>query len=1217
MAQKATENRQATISLGPFQLVDFIGEGTMGRVYRGRHKTEAADVALKVMTGELAQETHFRRAFRREVHAMAQLSHPAIATVYDLGEVNAETSRASQGALVEGSPWLAMEYVDGRSLSERPEAWGWDRLRQFLLRLLDALAHSHAAGVIHRDLKPSNVLIHTAGPGEDQLKLVDFGVARIVDPEEEAEGDDLENRISGTPKYMAPEQIKGEKRDQGPWTDLYAVGCLAWRMLCGQPPYTGDEIRDIFLGHLKSPIPEPNFQVDVPDGVGDWMKRLLSKDPRDRYRRAADAARALADVTAQGASMDGQRLEIIESTLAVEETWVEDEAEDSFDDELEAVDASLGDPNDSNIPLMEEFGLEGGFESSPDGGDGAASGEDERETSADDTGGATRESEAPAPPDDWRRPQPSDLGPEIRGAGLGLFGLRRIPVVDRQDTRSFLWDQIHAIHEQRRPRVVLLEGPPGCGRKRLCEWLARRGHETGAVSVMQATHSRQNGPRDGLAPMLARYLRGLGLEPDEMVARLEPLYGDVDDVEPAVRHEMRSLAEWMAAKGGDEGFSSIPERRRAIGSLLQRVSNERPLLIRLDDVQWGRETLDTVRSLVDSDVEIAALIVMNAEADTADRDDDIGQLLRNIVDHETGFSRLASELDFDDQRRLAQEVLGLEPELAEKVAQRTGGHPMMAVQLVGDWVEQGVLEPGDSGFTAPDDIDLSMPDSAREVWQRRIERVWREYPESDRGAARAALEMAAVLGQSLTDEEWGAITDTVGLDEPDRLLDLLSRRGLIEQDEAGWSFAHDKLRQQLERHADDQGRIDVYHRTCADLLDRVYPSNEPGLASRIAAHRIAGGDLSGALEPTREVIRRALDAGDMEAAQTWLDRRQRAMDDLAMEISRRPRIEQLALAGEAAAEAGKPDIAEARAEEAIEIADDQGYTSVLGDAHRLRATLRRAASSFSGGLRDCHRALQSYERAADTEGIARACYETARICRLVGESDKAETYFQRAMERFEELGGENLRAMITSDLGTVWIMERQFGQAERALRVGLSMAQERGNRKVAAASWNRLGDVERHRENLERAGRYYRRAANLARAPGTRRQIALNRIILALEREQTDWARDVLTRVLGDFERNGINAPKVHLTRAWVAAEYGQWDDFDDALATAQELLARRDLVDVDFPWLALRAGRTAGEAGQKERATTMLTIAVEQWRAQGEDERARELTRLIKKIDG
>jgi tetratricopeptide (TPR) repeat protein len=715
--------------------------------------------------------------------------------------------------------------------------------------------------------------------------------------------------------------------------------------------------------------------------------------------------------------------------------------------------------------------------------------------------------------------------------------------------------------------------------------------------------------------MLARAVRGLGLDAEQMVERLEPLYGDIDEVEPAERHEMRSLAEWMAAKGGDEGFSSLEERRRAVGSLLQRMSRDRALLIRLDDVQWGRETLDTVRSLMDADFDVAALIVMNAEEGTASRGNDTAEVLQAIVGHASGSHRTAGELTFDDQARLAEEVLGLEPELARDVAERTGGHPMMAVQLVGDWVEQGVLEPGASGFTAPPDVDLSVPDSAREIWQRRIERVWREYPESDRGAARAALEMAAVFGQSLTQVEWKAITRAVGLEEPDQLLDLLSRRGLIEQDEAGWSFAHDKLRQQLERHADSEGRLDVYHRTCADLLGEMYSANEPGLASRVAAHRIAGRDLKGALQPIREVVRRAMDAGDMEAVETWLDRRQRAMDELDLAPTERARVEQLVLAGEAAAEAGRPGIAKSRAEEAIELAGTHDYTSVRGDAHRLRATLRRAESRFSAGLRDCHRALKCFEQAGDTEGIARACYETARICRLLGEADKAENYFQRAMERFEELGGENMQAMITSDLGSVWVMKRAFGQAERALRVGLSMAQERGNRKVASASWNRLGDVERHRDNLDRAGRYYRRAATLARSRGAKRQTALTRIMLALEEGRVEWANEALQRVTSAFDSDGIDALTVHLLEAWVAAEHEDWESYDDALQTVIRLLDERDLVDVELPWLALRAGRAAGLADQTALALDMLAIAVDQWRKQGEEERARELVQLMQKM--
>ena len=281
---------EPAIPLGPFLLRRCIGRGGMAEVWSGVHAAQGVPVAVKVMTGERARNPVYRAAFRNEVQSVASLDHPGIVMVFEHGEIGPETDEASRGLLPAGSPYLAMELSEGGTLASLPvDDWTWNEARQVLRALLDALAHAHARGVVHRDLKPTNVLVFGGGGAVPRLKLADFGLAQAF---ERQTNPDSTGFVCGTPSYMAPEQLRGEARDYGPWTDLYSLGCLAWALVTGQPPFAAVLIQLVRLQLEEEPPPfAPLFPV--PAGLEAWMRRLLAKDPGRRFLQAADAAWAL------------------------------------------------------------------------------------------------------------------------------------------------------------------------------------------------------------------------------------------------------------------------------------------------------------------------------------------------------------------------------------------------------------------------------------------------------------------------------------------------------------------------------------------------------------------------------------------------------------------------------------------------------------------------------------------------------------------------------------------------------------------------------------------------------------------------------------------------------------------------------------------------------------------------------------------------------------
>ena len=275
--------------LGPFWLNKPLAAGGMGEVWSGVHRDQGVQVAIKFLTRD-ASDPDFRAAFDAEVAAMAALDHPNVVRIYDYGEVGANASDNLVTRIGAGTPYIVMEQARG-TLADREEPLPWPTVHTALRHLLGALAHAHAHDMLHRDLKPGNVLLC---PGEreeepDRIVLTDFGFAGHIG--------DRDSKVVGlTPSYAAPEQLRWQAREEGPWTDLFALGCLAWRLLTGAPPYHATSI-DQALALQARGIPRLDG-VDVPPGVHDWLRRALSPYPRGRVPSAADAASALADAVA-------------------------------------------------------------------------------------------------------------------------------------------------------------------------------------------------------------------------------------------------------------------------------------------------------------------------------------------------------------------------------------------------------------------------------------------------------------------------------------------------------------------------------------------------------------------------------------------------------------------------------------------------------------------------------------------------------------------------------------------------------------------------------------------------------------------------------------------------------------------------------------------------------------------------------------------------------
>ena len=241
--------------VGDFSLLHPLGSGGMALVWHAERSTDGLPVAVKVMR---PGGTEHPVLFRSEVATIAALDHPHIVRVLDHGL--SERPVEVDGVRIEaGAPWLAMELA-ATNLAAAGDRLSGAAIVQLLDELLSALAHAHARGAIHRDIKPSNVLLRSR---DEHCLLADFGISWLDRAEDQ--GQEFTIRLA-TPRFAAPEQLRGLWRDQGPWTDLYAVGCLAWSLATGQPPFPLADRAQLVEAHASWPLPRLRARVGLPAG---------------------------------------------------------------------------------------------------------------------------------------------------------------------------------------------------------------------------------------------------------------------------------------------------------------------------------------------------------------------------------------------------------------------------------------------------------------------------------------------------------------------------------------------------------------------------------------------------------------------------------------------------------------------------------------------------------------------------------------------------------------------------------------------------------------------------------------------------------------------------------------------------------------------------------------------------------------------------------------
>lgn len=1022
--------------VGAFELKQEIGAGGMGVIWRANHVDQGVPAAVKFDLQ--ATDPHRQEAFAAEVRRIAELDHPNVVHLFDTGIVTAED--ATQGLpehVHVGTPWLAMELARAGSVEDwQPTTW--EEVEHVAVGLLRGLATAHAHGIVHRDIKAANLLLAGARSSlvsapeslmAARVVLSDFGIGHDVD-----RPGTMDDKSVGTPRFMTPEQIEADWRNQGPWTDLYQTGVLLWRLAAGTYPFDGSRPIQLYRAHLFSQPPRFEPCMAVPEGLEALLRHLLEKDVRKRPQLAADVLAALA-------ALGPPVVEAAAVPVAV----------------------------DPDAPT--EFG----------------------DTSNRDTAYLHRSSGVV-------------LDQGLRGAGLGLWGLRPLPLVGREEPQRVLDAVLREVIVHHSPRAQVILGPEGVGKTRLAMDLCRSAHERGDALFMVARHGESPDPDHGLRGMMRRQLRLAGLEREDAEARIEAQVGVRDP------GSLQLFKTWLLGPAsGNDREPSIRERFAILANVLEAWARLRPRIVLLDDVEYGSESIRFVRWVV-GQPDFPVLFVLTAgETGLAQRSTERA-LLDTLFEEPTARVLPLEPLSDSDHRSLVRKMLGLEGRLAVEVERRTSGNPAFAVQLVNSWVESGRLVLGRDGFKFRGDLD-QLPSDLLEVYAGQVRSLLKKLAPDER----RALQIVALLGEEVKVKEWQGVCARAGITLRRALVALLVQLQVIRADSSleQVHFRHNGLREAL----------------LAQL-------RRQGVEAELAVFCVA--ELESREDDGERLARLLLAAGRQEEAVGPL---QRAIEEQLEEDSRSPRLlEALTKVLEATAPAddarwgmlwlnwawlhraqGNHEKADRLSAKAELLARRHDWKAVLGWALREAGSTAISRAEYADAL--------EYLREAEGLLLASGWPASAADCRTkigvvhenLGEYAKAKEVYRTCLEAFEA----EPRAWTLA--ASPWIQLAQIAQKEGHLAEALDLAEEARWRAQRVSQTNSLahialleGEVARALGDLELASERYNESHELFDAfrDPTATVAMLNLGVVGVLRQDYEETRARMQALLGRLTRS-------------------------------------------------------------------------------------------------
>ncbi|EYF05378.1 serine/threonine-protein kinase [Chondromyces apiculatus] len=1120
-----------TILAGRYQVRRELGRGGMGIVYLCRDLVVDERVALKLLCRPGARNRpEDAWWFQEEARALAGLSHPAIVRARDFG------------ALPDGTPFLAMDAVPGRSMHEwlylakvNEEPLPWPILWKMVDHVLGALAHAHARGVIHGDLKPSNVLLDMPPEGEPTVHVLDLGLAWLVQ-------DRIDHRLdgsretaptvrwgAGTPGWMAPEQIRFAAPHVGPPTDLYSLGCILYACLANKEVYEGTN-DELLQQHRSAPIPEVPLLPGVPTDVGRFVKRLLAKRPWNRFDFAGDARRV----------------------------WKRFETSDG---------GVLATPLPATLI----------------------------------TSGRIPPSRKELLTPDLLEPPDSEEEAPLSVSSSGLLNLRPSPFVARTGERARLMELVAEVVDSPKPvhKFVLLAGEAGVGKSRLCEWLCEEVHERALLVPLRARYRRISAPLDGVVGAVTQHYRLERAERDIIEKVLMNVW-EVSSEDEVGKTWVAAAAEWMRpTPAGSNAVGPTGKRFRldrpelrwlVIRKTLERVGRDRPVLIWLDDLHYASQsTFDSLMTLHRDSPMLGLMVVATARSEAVETDPAAAARLEEILKGWSGERLDVAPLNAAQMNTLLRETLPLDEAAAEAAATRSKGNPLFALQLLHAWAGGGHLALRAGKYYVPRPAMAVQAATTAELWEERLAAL----PEVLRHGARAA----AALGGDMRREVLLLFFETLGLPALQSIAAMQRAQILLATgDRLRWP--HALLQEHLLAQLFQQPDASPVFRAAADALAR-HPA---GANRRILRHRavslIRAGDLEAAADlihkhvaelwqSSRDVSATLRDLAVLETRPSNESRPALTGARLGMHLRYRAEAQRLA---------GRLDDARRDAEEAKRLFEHAGDEE--NQAHCLRL-LGHIASDLGGeaqGRKLVAKALSLFEKLGHAQGQVQCEVLLGEIDYLLGDHARARAVLASCAARAAELGDRLGRAQSLLLQGIV--EQAAPGSSTDTVRgllasaradfdaIGYRLGMAQCELALAHAE-HRLGDLAASHEIVISTRQSFRDLANPRGEGGCERllsMLAFDRDDAALAQEHAEAASRIFERLgdpWGHVEARVLFA-QIALGRGDVAQAREHLEACDGLAISEAEPRQHRHLTQA---WLACHEGRFHEGAKEMEAA--------------------------------